>query len=136
MDIKKLSEEIHANALKKGFWDGEDGQSIPVKLALIHSEVSEALEADRKGNYGALDYFKARIETVLNSMPKHSQEDRENEYAALYVRLVKDTFGAEMAGTIIRCLDLCKKLNINIEAHIEYEHRYNLTRPHKHGKKY
>jgi len=39
---------VHANAKAKGFWDKErnDGEA----LALIHSEVSEALEALRRGN--------------------------------------------------------------------------------------
>ena len=39
--------EIHQLATQQGFWDHP--VSIPEKLALIHSEVSEALEADRAG---------------------------------------------------------------------------------------
>lgn len=40
-----LQREIHENAMKKGFWTVS--KNIPEKLCLIHSEVSEALEAVR-----------------------------------------------------------------------------------------
>lgn len=48
-----MQEEVHANAVRKEFWSALAFMSIdellPGKLALIHSEVSEALEAHRAG---------------------------------------------------------------------------------------
>lgn len=44
--INELSKQIHENAKNKGFY--EDEKNIGEMLCLIHSEVSEALEADRK----------------------------------------------------------------------------------------
>jgi NTP pyrophosphatase (non-canonical NTP hydrolase) len=38
---------IHRTAREKGWWD--NGCNVPEKLCLIHSEVSEALEAFRNG---------------------------------------------------------------------------------------
>ncbi|QNB45856.1 nucleotide pyrophosphohydrolase [Thermanaerosceptrum fracticalcis] len=50
MTINELVKQAHENAKKKGFWD--ERREIGTLLALIHSEVSEALEADRKGRWG------------------------------------------------------------------------------------
>ena len=47
--INELAKEIHLNARSKGFFDAE--KNIGEMLCLIHSEVSEALEADRKNHY-------------------------------------------------------------------------------------
>lgn len=48
MRINDLVEQAHKNAVEKGFWDNP--REIGTMLALIHSEVSEALEADRHGD--------------------------------------------------------------------------------------
>ena len=40
--INEVAKEIHENAVAHGWWDEERG--FPEVLALIHSEVSEALE--------------------------------------------------------------------------------------------
>jgi hypothetical protein len=43
-----VQQEIYFNACDKGFWRPEKAVDVPEKLCLIHSEISEALEADRK----------------------------------------------------------------------------------------
>lgn len=49
IDIEELSAVIHLNAKSKGFWDDNNGIIFYLKqLAMIHSEVSEVLEAIRK----------------------------------------------------------------------------------------
>ena len=47
--LDALSAIIHQTAVEKGFWDGEiNYDKLGNKLALVHSEVTEILEAIRK----------------------------------------------------------------------------------------
>jgi NTP pyrophosphatase (non-canonical NTP hydrolase) len=47
--LDALSAVLHETAKEKGFWDGDyNNDKIGNKLALVHSEVTEVLEAIRK----------------------------------------------------------------------------------------
>ena len=51
--LDALSAILHETAKEKGFWDGEySHDKVGNKLALVHSEVTEVLEAIRK-NHGS-----------------------------------------------------------------------------------
>lgn len=89
------------------------------RLALIHSEVSEALEACRKGKRAGLTAFKADGETK-EAFEKH----------------IKDSFEDELADAVIRLLELVACENIDIETHVRLKMEYNAARPHKFGKAY
>lgn len=47
MSLNELGKEIFANNVVKGFYD--EPTTFAARIALMHSELSEALEADRKG---------------------------------------------------------------------------------------
>jgi len=48
--IQTLVEECHAQAREKGFWDRD--RNVGEMLMLIVSELGEAVEAHRKGQFG------------------------------------------------------------------------------------
>lgn len=123
--INRLSAEIHKNNVNKGFY--EDKKNIGEMLALVHSEVSEALEADRKGNYANMD------EVLWDDMNNTSEEGYFQHAFGAYC---KDTFEDELADIMIRVMDLAHYKGIDLEKHIDAKMKFNSLREFKHGKKY
>jgi NTP pyrophosphatase (non-canonical NTP hydrolase) len=120
MNLEQLQKDIHENAVKKGFW--EEPVNIAEKLMLIVTEVAEMCEAHRKGKRCIV-------------LPELVVDDNER-FKAYFEHAIKDTFEDEMADAMIRLLDMAKRLDIPIEAHIRAKMRYNSLRPYKHGKLY
>lgn len=142
--LNQLRDEIHANAVKHGFYEFEN--SVPngalvdevehaffaQKIALIHSELSEALEADRANSRARIKAYK---EALAENHRKYGEDCIGNDMCS-FSALVKNTVEDELADVIIRVLDLCGHLKIDIEKHVELKMRYNELRKYKHDKSY
>jgi NTP pyrophosphatase (non-canonical NTP hydrolase) len=132
--INELSKEIYENNKAKGFYD--DKKNIGEMLCLIHSEVSEALECDRKDKYADISLFD-RIKTKLESYQEVKKiNDAFEPFKQSFEDAIKDTFEDELADIMIRVMDLAAFKEIDLEWHIKAKMKYNSMRPHKHGKKY
>lgn len=130
--INKLAEEVHENAKEKGWYDKE--KNLGEMLCLIHSEVSEALEADRNDRY-----CKATPLVLGGLADKNfgATYHDDSQFIGEYKKSVRGTFEEELADIVIRVMDLAAYRNIDLEQHIKAKMRYNSLRPVKHGgKKY
>ena len=134
--LNQLRDEIHENAKNKGFWDSP--RETGTLLMLCVSELAEAMEADRKGQYAKIDDAEFIIDskTIREDLDLAVKENDTIKFEDIFRTQVKDTFEDELADTIIRILDLCGAKGIDIEKHIELKMKYNATRERMHGKKY
>lgn len=136
--INELARQVHENAKSKGFFD--EPKNIGEMLCLIHSEVSEALEADRMGSYcrnSMISDPESEDGKGSESAAKNVLRYEDDETFILRFRKdVKDSFEDELADVIIRVMDLAAFKGIDLEQHIKAKMRFNSLREHKHGKKY
>jgi len=70
MQINEMARMAHANARAKGFWD--EPREVGTILALIHSEVSEALEAHQviTNDRNIISFDGSRIKGVDKGNPR------------------------------------------------------------------
>lgn len=107
LHLNKMAKEINSVAISKGWWDNE--RRFGEIIALIHSELSEALEDFRSGM--AYTQIERNDDGKLTGIP------------------------IELADAIIRILDFCGRFDIDIAGAVLRKMEYNKTRPHRHGGK-
>lgn len=135
--LNELARQFHERAKAKGFWD--EKRETGTLLMLIVSELSEALEADRKNRHAEVDNMNRKIEQESELLIKGGRPDVVDSgfvFEQFFRCYVKDTFEDEIADVAIRLLDLIGKMDIDIEKHISLKMQYNATRPYRHGKAY
>lgn len=102
--INSLTKKAHQNAVAHGWWEEE--RSFGEIVALMHSELSEALEYARKNPNAPSDHI-----------PNFTGIEE------------------EFADVVIRIFDYCGRKNLRLGEAIIEKMKYNKTRPYKHGNK-
>lgn len=136
-NLNELAKQYHERAKAKGFWD--EPRETGTLLMLMVSELSEALEADRKNKHADLSKMQPDVERLTEIFKNSHARDlisADEPFKQAFEDNVKDTFEDEIADVFIRLFDFIGQRNIDIEKHIELKMQYNLTREYKHGKAY
>jgi len=103
--LNDLKNQAYITACEHGFYEEE--LSDKHCLMLVITELSEAVEADRKGNYA---YRKISSTSRYTSFPTS-----ENRFKKEFNAFIKDTVEDELADTAIRLLDLAGLRGIEIQ---------------------
>lgn len=108
MHVNEMAEKVHAIGIEKGWF--EKHRTIGDFIALMHSELSEALE-EYRADPDILDF------SIINRRGK------------------PEGFWVELADCVIRIADLFAYYDVDMNAVIRAKIEYNKTRPHRHGGK-
>ncbi len=121
--IQQLQTEIHQMARDKGFYD--EPRSLGDAIALQHSELSEALEAFRKT--GDTRRWEVYVPVDVGV---------DDHGGRIIERVLKpEGVGPELADCVIRIMDTCEHLGIDLSEEIDLKMKYNATRGYRHGGK-
>ena len=118
--LNKLAETIHQGNKERGFY--ENPKELGTLLMLVTSELGEALEAHRRGFMGNKLALESMVENGFDELT--------------FKKHIKDSVHDEISDAMIRLLDLCGYMNLDIESHIDFKLQFNATRGKRHGKDY
>lgn len=110
--LQKLAKEIYEIAVAHG-WH-EDTKPNRLYMALVVSEVAEAIEADRKNKHAQMAMFEANKD---RPQPKGSEKEH---WKFCFETFIKNSIEDELADIVIRLLDY-----INMRWGDKYEWWYN-----------
>lgn len=144
--LNTLAKNLHATSSEKGFWP-EDEKNFRTELSgIIYSKIPDSFQSE------------LLCDQIFELAKKHRAWNKEMMIAQKLLLAVGEigeaieglrkgnppddhipslpSFQTEIADTIIRLLDLCHELKIDIGDTISKKHEYNKQREKLHGKKF
>jgi NTP pyrophosphatase (non-canonical NTP hydrolase) len=115
--LNEIADAVHSLAWEKGWHSESEGEDAFVERACnnLHDEVCELHEAWRNNNLHSLcDKSEKMVDARIDPLTCAEEE---------------------FADIIIRVLDNCRKLKIDIQSAVERKHEYNKSRTLRHGGK-
>lgn len=137
MTLNSLAASVHMTAVDKGFWDTE--RNFGEMVALMHSELSEALEEHRAGRPTV--YYRC-VESTCQYQKNPSDiqmvTGHEHESGVMCEQKLLKPEGAavELIDAMIRELDTLASMGVDIDELLAIKAEYNASREKMHGKKY
>jgi hypothetical protein len=124
----------HENSKAHGWWEEE--RSFGEQIALMHSELSEALEEFRNKNWLQRIYYECyKPKDKSCSAFYHADPNLKKLKCAPCEHGKPCGIPVELADCIIRIMDTCGHYSIDLDAVIREKMKYNESRPYKHGGK-
>ncbi len=111
--LNQLRDQIHANAVAKGFY--EEIHPDEHYLALIIEEIGETITADRKGQRANTEAFREEME-------------RGNEIETTYKMYIKGSLEEELSDIAIRLLDFAGHKGIDLTLPEQSKEQYLETK--------
>jgi NTP pyrophosphatase (non-canonical NTP hydrolase) len=129
VNLGAMAREVEEVNVEKGWYD--DDRTFGDLIALLHSEVSEALEAFRKWG------LSAHVTWVVpkGGLYDISETTTDEEFRRLGFHAKPEGVGSEFADVLIRLLDMCRRYGIDLDAEYLAKLEYNRTREYRHGGK-
>ena len=109
MNISEMAQDAYRIARHHGFWLGNQ-DNLYAKIALAHTELSEAVECLRDQHHGVDEVW-------------YREEDGKPE-----------GFVMELADAVIRIGDMAERAGVDLERGINEKMAFNRGRPFKHAK--
>ena len=121
-NLRELINEVYETAVEHGWHEQDLGDNH--FLMMVITEISEAVEADRKRRYANSTYYR-----ILSEKAMERKGDADYFNVVAFRKVIKDTVEDELSDVVIRLFDLCgargtmpKICNIEVLYGYEFTH--------------